>query len=59
VSKDGPTPRRAGDRITATGVIEELHERGVLTVGLRCTNQRDEVVVLGKAILTRLKEVYD
>jgi acyl dehydratase len=52
-------PVRSGDRITATGVIEELHERGVLTVGLRCTNQRDEVVVLGKAILRKLKEIYD
>ena len=52
-------PVRASDRITATGVIEELDERGVLTVGLRCTNQRDEVVVRGKAILKKLKEVYD
>jgi len=52
-------PVRASDRITATGVIEELDERGVLTVGLQCTNQRDEVVVRGKAILKKLKEVYD
>jgi 3-hydroxybutyryl-CoA dehydratase len=52
-------PVRAGDRITATGVIEELDERGVLTVGLQCTNQRDEVVVRGKAILKKLKEVYE
>ena len=52
-------PVRASDRITATGVIEELDERGVLTVGLRCTNQRDEVVVQGKAVLKKLKEVYD
>jgi 3-hydroxybutyryl-CoA dehydratase len=52
-------PVRASDRITATGVIEELDERGVVTVGLQCTNQRDEVVVRGKAILKKLKEVYD
>ena len=52
-------PVRAGDRITATGVVEEIDERGVVTVGLRCTNQRDEVVVRGKAILKKLKEVYD
>jgi acyl dehydratase len=45
VSKDGPTPHRAGDRITATGVVEEIDERGVVTVGLQCTNQLDEVVV--------------
>ena len=31
-------PVRAGDRITATGVIEELDERGVLTVRLQSTN---------------------
>ncbi len=52
-------PVRAGDRITATGVIEELDERGVLTVRLECTNQRDEVVVRGTAILKKLKEVYE
>jgi 3-hydroxybutyryl-CoA dehydratase len=52
-------PVRAGDRITATGVIEELDERGVVTVGLQCTNRLDEVVVLGKAILKKLKEIYD
>ncbi len=52
-------PVRAGDRITATGVIEEFDERGVLTVRLQCTNQRDEVVVRGTAILKKLKEVYE
>ncbi len=51
-------PVRAGDRITAVGVIEEIDDKGVLTVGLKCTNQRDEVVVRGKAILKKLKEVY-
>lgn len=51
-------PVRAGDRITATGVIEEIDDKGVLTVGLLCKNQRDEVVVRGKAILKKLKEVY-
>ena len=51
-------PVRAGDRITAVGVIEEIDEKGVLTAGLKCTNQRDEVVVRGKAILKKLKEVY-
>ena len=52
-------PVRAGDRITATGVIEELDQRGILTVRLQCTNQRDEVVVLGTAILKKLKEVHE
>ena len=52
-------PVRAGDRITATGIIEELDQRGILTVRLQCTNQRDEVVVRGTAILKKLKEVYE
>jgi 3-hydroxybutyryl-CoA dehydratase len=51
-------PVRSGDRITAVGVIEEIDDKGVLTIGLQCTNQRDEVVVRGKAILKKLKEVY-
>lgn len=51
-------PVRAGDRITAVGVIEEIDDKGVLTVGLKCTNQRGEIVVCGKAILKKLKEVY-
>ena len=51
-------PVRSGDRITAVGVIEEIDDKGVLTIGLQSTNQRDEVVVRGKAILKKLKEVY-
>lgn len=51
-------PVRAGDRITATGVIEEIDDKGVLTVGLKCMNQRDEVVVKGTAVLKKLKEIY-
>ncbi len=51
-------PVRTGDRITAVGVIEEIDDKGVLTIGLQSTNQRDEVVVRGRAILKKLKEVY-
>jgi 3-hydroxybutyryl-CoA dehydratase len=51
-------PVRPGDRITAVGVIEEIDPKGVVSVGLLCKNQRDEVVVRGKAILKKLKEVY-
>lgn len=51
-------PVRSGDQITAVGTIEEIDDKGVLTIGLQCTNQRDEVVVRGKAILKKLKEVY-
>jgi 3-hydroxybutyryl-CoA dehydratase len=51
-------PVRAGDRITAVGVVEEIDDKGVLTVGLQCKNQHDEVVVRGKAILKKLKEIY-
>jgi 3-hydroxybutyryl-CoA dehydratase len=55
---DFTAPVRSGDKITAIGVIEEIDEREVLTVGLECKNQRDEVVVRGRAILKKLKEVY-
>lgn len=51
-------PVRAGDKITAIGVIEEIDDKGVLTVGLKCVNQQDELVVRGKAVLKMLKEVY-
>ncbi len=51
-------PVRSGDRITATGVIEEIDERGLIRVTLECRNQRDEVVVQGVAIMKKLKEVY-
>jgi len=51
-------PVRTGDRITATGVIEAIDERGVVTVNFQCTNQRGEVVVKGQAVLKKLKEVY-
>ena len=51
-------PVRAGDRITATGVIEEIDEKGVIAVGLQCKNQHDEIVVRGRAILKKLKEIY-
>ncbi len=55
---DFTAPVRSGDKVTAIGVIEEIDEKGVITVGLQCMNQRDEVVVRGKAILKKLKEVY-
>lgn len=55
---DFTAPVRSGDKVTATGMIEEIDERGVLTVHLECTNQRNEVVVRGRAILKKLKEVY-
>lgn len=51
-------PVRAGDRITATGIIEAIDERGVVTVSLQCVNQRGEVVVKGRAVLKKLKEIY-
>jgi 3-hydroxybutyryl-CoA dehydratase len=52
-------PVRPGDVITATGVIEEIDPKGVLQVGLSCTNQRNEVVVRGRAVVKKLKEIYN
>ncbi len=51
-------PVRAGDRITATGVIKAIDEPGVVTVNLQCANQHGEVVVKGQAVLKKLKEIY-
>lgn len=50
-------PVRTGDRITAVGVIEEITDRGVVSIGLECRNQRDEVVVRGKAVLKKPKDI--
>lgn len=51
-------PVRHGDVITATGVIEEIDPKGVMQVGLRCTNQNNELVVRGRALVKKLKEIY-
>jgi 3-hydroxybutyryl-CoA dehydratase len=51
-------PVRAGDRITASGVIDAIDERGVVAVKLQCANQRGEIVVKGQAVLKKLKEIY-
>jgi len=51
-------PVRSGDVITATGTIEEIGDKGVIRVALSCTNQTNEVVVRGKAVVKKLKEIY-
>lgn len=51
-------PVRSGDLITATGTIEDIDPKGVIRVALACTNQNKEVVVRGKAVVKKLKEVY-
>ncbi len=51
-------PVRSGDVITATGTIEEVDPKGVVRVALACTNQKGEVVVRGKAVVKKLKEIY-
>ena len=55
---DFTAPVRPGDVITATGVIEDIDPKGVMQVSLACTNQRKEVVVRGKAVVKKLKEIY-
>lgn len=52
-------PVRAGDRITAMGTIEAIDAKGLVTVALECRNQRGETVVQGRAVLKKLKELYD
>jgi 3-hydroxybutyryl-CoA dehydratase len=49
---------RPGDVITATGVIQEIDPKGVVQVSLTCSNQKHEVVVRGKAVVKKLKEIY-
>jgi 3-hydroxybutyryl-CoA dehydratase len=51
-------PVRPGDMITATGTIEEVDAKGNVRVALSCTNQRDEMVVRGSALVKKLKEIY-
>lgn len=51
-------PVRSGDVITATGTIEGIDEKGVIRVSLSCTNQGNVVVVRGKAVVKKLKEIY-
>jgi 3-hydroxybutyryl-CoA dehydratase len=51
-------PVRAGDVITATGTIQELDAKGVVQVALVCRNQRQEVVVRGRAFVKKLREMY-
>ncbi len=51
-------PVRPGDRVTATGTIEDIDPKGVIRVALTCTNQDQTVVVRGKALVKKLKEIY-
>ena len=51
-------PVRVGDQLTAVGVIEEIDQKGAIAVDLECKNQHDEVVVRGKALMKKLKEVH-
>lgn len=51
-------PVRPGDVITAVGRIEEIDPKGVVSVALECRNQRQEVVVRGRAFVKKLREVY-
>jgi 3-hydroxybutyryl-CoA dehydratase len=55
---DFTAPVRPGDVVTATGIIQEIDAKGVIQVGLACTNQKNEVVVRGKALVKKLKEIY-
>jgi 3-hydroxybutyryl-CoA dehydratase len=51
-------PVHPDEVVTATGVIEEITDRGVVRVALTCRNQKGETVVRGHAIVKKLKEMY-
>lgn len=55
---DFTAPVRPGDVVTAMGTIEDIDPKGVIQVSLTCTNQREEVVVRGRAVVKKLKEIY-
>lgn len=55
---DFTAPVRSGDVVTASGTIGEIDAKGVVHVALTCTNQHNAVVVRGKALVKKLKEVY-
>jgi 3-hydroxybutyryl-CoA dehydratase len=55
---DFTAPVRPGAVITATGTIEDIDPKGVIQVALTCKNEENEVVVRGRAVVKKLKEVY-
>jgi len=55
---DFTAPVRVGDTITAEAVVGEVvPERRLVNLSVACRNQRDEVVLKGRAVITLLKEV--
>ena len=51
-------PVRFGDTLTAEAIVDEvLPERRLVTLSVACRNQRQEVVLKGRAVLKVLKEV--
>ncbi|MFA5027521.1 MAG: MaoC family dehydratase [Candidatus Methylomirabilota bacterium] len=51
-------PVRVGDTITAEAVVgETVPERRLVNLAVACRNQRGEVVLTGRAVLSLLKEV--
>ena len=52
------TPVRFGDTLTAEATVEEvITERRIVGLTIACRNQREEVVLKGRAVLKVLKEV--
>jgi acyl dehydratase len=51
-------PVRFGDTLTAEATVEEVvADRHRVTLAVACRNQRDEVVLTGRAVLAVLREV--
>ncbi len=57
-SVDFLAPVHPDELVTATGVIEEIDDRGVVHVGLICCNEEGKVVARGHATVKKLKEMY-
>jgi 3-hydroxybutyryl-CoA dehydratase len=55
---DFTAPVRFGDTLTAEATVEEvITERRIVNLSVACRNQRQEVVLKGRAVLKVLKEV--
>ncbi len=54
---DFTAPVRPGDVLTATGIIEEIDPKGIVQVALTCRNQDNAVVVRGRALVKKLREM--
>jgi len=56
---DFTAPVRFGDTLTAEATVDEVNtDRRIVGLSVACRNQRNEVILLGRAVLKVLKEAF-